>query len=1390
MGESNRSKNLKLASWDGGDIWYLQIYDSDTTISLDNSGFIKFNPDVEVGDTNVYNTTESRLWSKVLLLLQNDIKTTYAEMRQNGLSLDNIMECIIEEQIDKIPATYYNKDMQTKYLDFGNTYLYALHGSDKQHIKLWLEERLLYLDTLWDYDASVTDFVSLRSSKLGNIYMDIETFRTMYLKVKWRNDTTGASTQKLRVVKNGEPTRFTFTSKTNTDQEIRIYGGQYIKSLGDLTNLDPTTITLIKAPKVNNLICHSEKLINTDASVCVNLSRVDLSGCTNLGSGTATSTTLDVSGCTELKYLNIQNTALQGVQLNPGGSNIKEIWYPKTVQTVSLTNCPQLTTVGLMQGHSCKELTLINCPKVEAFGDRQWNSVKNIYGYDNGWFLSGVQNIYLDNSYINVESFSVRYAINLNSVTLKNMPKLKYIKFGVNSDQSYTTKYNTHKKYDYVTNIPALQTIKVTTVNTPNLKTLYITGKGKKSFDGNNSTDALHYTSFLNITNNDTNARVNYAANFRANILDLSNTQLENINIYTATQLNGLKIPITVSHLYINNRYDLDSYFKNDTSDIYNYVEELSGSNKLYIDGTTVAKSYVEGNSAPTFIANIWTDIEENKGFTPIITTPIWDFKGIGEIEVYNHGMYICRADNCYWSDCESLENNIKDYTLRNANIKGKKFIMAMRLFTSFENVSLDYTEFSGKSIGYCFSHINDDVELTIPPLNNVQYYEKCLCDINTTKIKWTDEIVTKYFNQITSIEDSMNINLLPQTSYEEDGIIINNPVTAAYMDCTINNKYVRFFSNSNLKYIKELNMPNTTSLEAFLCFYNLDNSVKKPVIEKIGKIYAPKCTTMDCFARENTTIKEIDEITISNDCKLTFVFSNCRNLTKLKMIGGCNSATNAFSSFDKNLSSRGDLDLSELNFNNCNTDSTFDGSKINQLTLNGSCNSCSNIFSWANIGTLDLSNFEMKGNCSNGFNTATIDIIIGFNSIPNGITNAMQMFYQSHIKNPPPFTVNSQCQTLNAMYSQYTDGIIPSPFIVPKGATDIYKIFTSAKIPSNFILDCSNVDYLLSSAYIFNSAKLSAGSNITWKLPKYIYDGTLGTESSSASNRFLNGATSLSNITITFDWTQYLGNKIGLEIFMSNINGGDDNSTGVTLNGIDWDKFGTSNIAYNTGTMISIKNFTVHAPASNININASTLRMNYDKMEKFVDEVIDYLDCANKMGQLTQTTALRQGASATEYSTISGYFTDYIPVKDNTSYVLKIDDLLNTVEKTGNIYIFWYIDIDIPVKGGYNQLGPTEWETKYATDGKTVQSYINKTQAKYFRIGFSSNDFVTDLNGLNELISKDNISFKCKTATQSPKSLTFSQYTNYGNNISLSSDERNALILRALVKGWNVAFV
>lgn len=364
-------KNMKLATWDGL-VWYPQVYDADTTIGLDNTGFLKFDMDIEMGDEHVFNTTGSVLWRRVRELFKAELEAQYAIMRQKHFTVENMMKYLLEEQIQKIPARYYNIDMQTKYLNYESSYLYALHGSGEHHIRKWLRERILYCDTLFNYTTTTSDYITLRSSKLGHVYLDIQTYIPMYLRVKWRDEANNTGVQVKRVGR-GETVRFEYNMPTATDQEIIVYGGHYLKSIGDVSNLEPTTMLIANADRLTEIECHSPNLINTDLSVCTKLQRIDISNSPALGTGIGAQPTLNIQNCKYLKYCNCYNTSLTAVYTMQEGGNLEELYYPATTQVVQITNQTHLKRLGLPANMAtdeyCRNLQTVqitNCNKIQT----------------------------------------------------------------------------------------------------------------------------------------------------------------------------------------------------------------------------------------------------------------------------------------------------------------------------------------------------------------------------------------------------------------------------------------------------------------------------------------------------------------------------------------------------------------------------------------------------------------------------------------------------------------------------------------------------------------------------------------------------------------------------------------------------------------------------------------------------------------------------------------------------------------------------------------------------------------------------------------------------------------------------------------------------------------
>ena len=392
---------------------------------------------IEMGDKNVFNTTGSKLWQKVVLLFQEQLKEQYVLMRQDRFTVDNIMKYLYGEQISKIPATYYNKDMQTKYLDFGADYLYALHGSNEQHIKKWIRERIMYVDTLLGYEPAYSDYITLRSSKLGHVYLDIQTYIPLYLTVVWRNESGGAGKQTKRIGR-GETVRFEYNMPTATDQEIRIYAGHYLKSLGDTSNLEPTYLLIGKASRLTEIVCHSPNLIVTQISECTALQYIDISDSPLFGTVDGT---LDVRECKYLKYLNARGTSLTAIYTMPKGGNLEEIYYPVTTQVIQLQNQEYLHTVGIPYDEendiACKNLqqvTIENCKNIRYIQ----------YPFKEGDFLNFkafkyVQNLNLVNSLDGLTEMSFEGFKELKTVNLSSLSVLSNLKFNDMLQKSETS---------------------------------------------------------------------------------------------------------------------------------------------------------------------------------------------------------------------------------------------------------------------------------------------------------------------------------------------------------------------------------------------------------------------------------------------------------------------------------------------------------------------------------------------------------------------------------------------------------------------------------------------------------------------------------------------------------------------------------------------------------------------------------------------------------------------------------------------------------------------------------------------------------------------------------------------------------------------------------------
>lgn len=497
----NLGKNMMLDTWDG-QIFYPRFYDMDTICSFNNSGVITFDTDIEMAQ-GYWNTSNSRLWTRVRDLFHPELVAIYKDMRQYGLSYDNLMKYFYDEQIALIPEAYYNKDYDVKYAPYANQYMGMANGSSYEHLKRWLKRRLLFTDTLYDYVPSYADSITIRANTTKEMRIEIETYAPVYQHMSWYNN-------QMDKKKIDGKTAVVFTGKAQaaTDQEVLIYGGSNIKRIRGIATMNPDSMVIGNASKLVELDCAGSPILTdinqskANLSPNVYLTKVDISNCPLLGG------TLRLNNSPLLSEVNAQGTAVTSMLLPTSIKNLAKLKVPKGVTELTLNDAKTLTELDLEKGYLLETLSLSNCNKLKSFD------------------LSKVKNISLDNSY-NAEE--LRLSTN-EKVNLKNMNSLKRLVYTPNRESE-----------DF--NLTALKNslnVIVTTFNCPKLKDFITTAPQRVSY-GKSDDTIYPYKLFM------------------ANKLDLSGTQLETIKFLCTSDVFDLKLPKTVKNFYCDSAFDLDT---------------------------------------------------------------------------------------------------------------------------------------------------------------------------------------------------------------------------------------------------------------------------------------------------------------------------------------------------------------------------------------------------------------------------------------------------------------------------------------------------------------------------------------------------------------------------------------------------------------------------------------------------------------------------------------------------------------------------------------------------------------------------------------------------------------------------------------------------------------
>ena len=500
-------------TWDG-QIFYPRFYDLDTICSYDNSGQIRFDVDVEM-EQGYWNTSSSRLWTKIRDYMHDDLVEIYKDMRQNGLSFENLMKYFYDDQISVIPQTYYNKDADIKYIPYADQYIGKAHGDGYQHLKRWLKRRITFCDTLFDYTPSYTnDILTIRANTTEEMTLEIETYTPVYQHLSWYNNQMDK-----KKIDGKTSVTFTGTAQASTDQEILIYGGSNIKAIRGISSTNPNQVLIGSATRLTEIDLSNCPILTTVNSDKANftphtyLNKLDISNCPQLGG------ILKANNSPLLREINAKNTAVTGIQLPPSIRNLEVLRLPNSISTLTLNDAGLLNTLEFDDGINLQSVSLTNC-----------NNLTNCINFD----LTKTPTVLLNNSY-NAEELYMSATTNL---TLKNMSNLKRVIYTPN---------NEYEEFD-INNVINGKNYEIHTFNNPLMKEFITTAPYRTSYQNGE---------YGNITPNTV---------FSANTLDLSDTQFTDIKFLCTTDLYNLKVPTTMKNFYCDSAMDIDTEVITDAS--------------------------------------------------------------------------------------------------------------------------------------------------------------------------------------------------------------------------------------------------------------------------------------------------------------------------------------------------------------------------------------------------------------------------------------------------------------------------------------------------------------------------------------------------------------------------------------------------------------------------------------------------------------------------------------------------------------------------------------------------------------------------------------------------------------------------------------------------------
>ena len=906
----NLGKNMMLDTWDNK-IFMPRFYDCDTICSYDNSGQLKFDVDIEMAQ-GYWNTSSSRLWTRIRDLFHDELIAKYNNMRQNGLSYESLMQCFYDEQIAKIPQKYYNMDYDVKYAPFADSYIGMANGDVYEHVKRWLQQRLRFVDTLYDYAPSYNnDVLTIRANTTEPMTLYIETYTPVYQHLSWYNNQMDKKKIDGKIA-----VEFTGTAMAATDQEVLIYGGSNIKSIKGIQSMNPNRMLIGAATKLTELDASNCPLLadvnanKANFAPHVYLNKLDISGCPLLGGN------LIVSNSPLLQEIDIRGTAITGLNLPSNLRNLKVLKLPAAISNLTLNDAGQLHTLSFENGVRLQNISMTNC-----------NALVNVENFD----IRNASSVTLNNSYSSVQELYFRDTAN---VSLSNMPNIERIIYTPNDEYAVFNKDYLATKPDY----------KISVFNTPKCTEFIVTAPQRLSY-GLDDTEIKPDTVFA------------------ANSIDISNTRFTDVKLLSTTDVNHLKLPNTVTKLIIDSAYDIDTDVITDADYDFIHDDLYEAYNTNYVNKVEMSSGntpdIIPSSSDGSLIYSINSDEDG-----------VWNMDGI---LVDNFHVFGVNNDVKKVDDTLTMPNRVDgyNYIIDNLVLKGEVMRYTATTINAFPTFNSDFEydhmiEFRDGEYSYRIMAKND-APLTAMNCTNSTIQK------TITSVKYLDTTnitnMNSMFNGCSALT-SLDVSSFDTSNVKDMGGMFNGCSNLTSLDLsnfdtsnvTDMNNMFKGCSNLTSLDVSNFNTSKVTNMS------NIFNGCSNIASLDVSNFDTSNVTNMNnMFSGCNAlTSLDVSNFNTSNVTNMANMFTSCKKLTSLDVSNFNTSNVTDMRSMFAQCNSLTSLDVSGFNtmkvtdmiamFSGCNALTSLDVSNFNTSNV---IYMTSMFYNCNSLTSLDVSRFN-----------------------------------------------------------------------------------------------------------------------------------------------------------------------------------------------------------------------------------------------------------------------------------------------------------------------------------------------------------------------------------------------------------------------------------------------